>query len=210
MAKILDKDNDNIVRLNEIKNNATSEYVNSSSNVTARLTTLAGVQVVAAQSLTYIAGSDGNYDSTWDTSLLSNVALGRYYLEYVVAEGGLDLLLKVTTLVEERIVGTGGVLGKDNDNIVKLLGIYNNRSKLYLNNSSNVTAKLIEMDGTEVFTARTLSFVSGSNGDYQDIWDKSLLTGVARGRYRILYSVSEAGVDLMIKQPVYIDDRIAA
>ncbi len=98
------KSNDNVVELNGVQNNVTSAYVNSSTNVTAKLQTLDGTELVAARTLTYIAASDGNYRDTWDTAVISSVAEGVHYLVYVVAEGGLDLTIKHIVTVRERMV----------------------------------------------------------------------------------------------------------
>jgi hypothetical protein len=102
--KYLYKDNDNLIKLLGVKNNATNVYVDSSSNVTVALTELDGTSEIGAQAMTYVAASNGDYQVTWDTTTLSSVAVGNYYLVYVVAEGGLDLEIQQLVGVRDRII----------------------------------------------------------------------------------------------------------
>jgi hypothetical protein len=102
--KYLYKDNDNLIKLLGVKNNATNVYVDSSSNVTVALTELDGTSEIGAQGMTYVAASNGDYQVTWDTTTLSSVAVGNYYLVYVVAEGGLDLEIQQLVGVRDRII----------------------------------------------------------------------------------------------------------
>ena len=104
--KFLFYDNDNVIKLDGVKNSATGDWVNSSTNVTARVVTRAATpaEVVAAITLDYVAASDGNYRKIMDKALLDSVTAGNYYIEYVVAEGGLDLKILQNAEVAERIL----------------------------------------------------------------------------------------------------------
>ena len=70
-TKYLYKDNDNLIKLSGLKNIVTGDWVNSSTNVTARVLTTALVEEVAALPLDYVAASNGNYQATMDQADLA-------------------------------------------------------------------------------------------------------------------------------------------
>ena len=87
-------DNDNLIKASGLRSGASGgSYINSSSGVTSKLLMLDGsTEVVASQALTYVAASNGDYEGTWNKTLLasSSVQPGLYILRIDVSEGGAD------------------------------------------------------------------------------------------------------------------------
>lgn len=100
--KELFKDNDNNVTLDAVKNIATGNYIDGSTNVTAGLVTIVLAEVIAQSALAYQAGTNGNYAAVWDKAVLDAVAAGPYYIKYVVAEAGVDAKILQYVEVKER------------------------------------------------------------------------------------------------------------
>lgn len=99
------------------------------------------------------------------------------------------------------------ILYKDNDNAVELLGLKNNITGGWINNSANVKARLEGLNETDFVADQTLTYLTASNGDYRGIWDVLLLASVPVGDYRLVYTCSEGGLDMTIRQAVTVANR---
>jgi len=84
--------NDNVLELKGLVDND-GTYMNAAI-VTAKILSLLGVEVVAtgytAQTLTYVAASNGNYRKDVDKGVTDNISEDKYQLEWTASEGGRD------------------------------------------------------------------------------------------------------------------------
>ena len=82
--------NDNIFRLQALKDEFTGSFLNAAT-VGVRVLETDGTQVVASQALAYVSASSGDYEVALDKALFASLVDGRNYdVEFNAAEVGVD------------------------------------------------------------------------------------------------------------------------
>ena len=94
-----------------------------------------------------------------------------------------------------------------NDTVIEVTGLQNGIDDSYLN-AATVSAVINELDGTEVVSSTTLSYVAASNGNYRGTVDQASISSLSEGTsYYVEITAAESGIDGFWRIPVVADYR---
>lgn len=94
-----------------------------------------------------------------------------------------------------------------NDTLVSLSSLRNGRTSAYMN-AASVSVVINDLAGTEVVSSQSLTYETGTDGNYYVVLDKSLTSGLTVGAlYYVTVTTSEGGIDGEFRQKVQYEYR---